>query len=286
MPAIDRRFDRVRAVLRAGFLLAAAVIAGPSPVGAFPPAPYHTIYGLARNEFGQPLEGKEVKVLLESSTGRVLSSAVGWSSFPGANYVIRIPMDTGLFDAPYHATAMRPLAPFRMKVVVGSTVLLPIEMRGDMKQLGKPGAMTRLDLTLGEDSDGDGLPDAWERILLALLGKDGLDQFNPNDDADGDGLSNRQEYLAGTYASDPEDGFRLELVEKRPEGPVLEFLAIRGRSYTVQSSADLQTWAPQAFKVLGTEDELTSYRAADTRVVRILGVGEEAAGGFFNLRVE
>ena len=30
-------------------------------------------------------------------------------------------------------------------------------------ELGKPSETTRLDLTLGEDSDGDGLPDAWER---------------------------------------------------------------------------------------------------------------------------
>jgi hypothetical protein len=43
-------------------------------------------------------------------------------------------------------------------------------MKGDLSKLGEPGKRTHLDLTLGEDLDGDGIPDAWERALLAALG--------------------------------------------------------------------------------------------------------------------
>ena len=46
-----------------------------------------------------------------------------------------------------------------------------------------------------QDADGDGMPDAWEATF-------GLDPDDPSDaalDADADGLSNLQEYLAGTY---------------------------------------------------------------------------------------
>ncbi len=294
MPATDSGSEVAVAVTvsvksRSGLawlLVAAGLWLSAPATQAFPPAPYHTLYGIARNEFGQLLEGGDIQVLLEAPSGRVLSSAVGWVSIEGANYAIRVPMDTGLFDAPYHPTAMRPMAPFRLRVLVGRTVLLPIEMQGDLKQLGKPGERTRIDLTLGEDTDGDGLPDAWERILMAMMGLNRLEDFDPDEDSDGDGLSNRREYLAGSYAFDPEDGFRLDIVEKRPEGPVMEFLAIRGRTYTVDSSPDLGAWTAQRFQVVGTEGDVTSYRAPDTRVVRILGIAAGDAGGFYRLKVE
>ena len=47
---------------------------------------------------------------------------------------------------------------------------LPIELRGVSLNLGEPGGITRLDLTLGEDIDGDGLPDAWEKALMQPAG--------------------------------------------------------------------------------------------------------------------
>lgn len=271
-------------------LLAVAFLGLLAPLAAraFPPAPYHLVYGTARNEFGQLLEGKDVKVVLESATGRYLQSGVGavGTSLGGANFAIRVPMDTGVFDTPYHPTALRPAAPFRLKVIIGNKVLLPIEMQGDARSLGAPGGRTRMDLTLGEDSDGDGIPDAWERIMMGSLGLANLADFRPDDDSDGDGLSNRDEYLSGTYALDPADGFRLEIVEMQSEGPVMEFLALRGRTYSVESSPDLARWVPQSFRVAGTTEDLTRFRATDTRVIRILGLTGEAAGGFFKLRVE
>ena len=88
---------------------------------------------------------------------------------------------------------MRFEMPYKIRVRVGSQVYLPIEMVGDLGKMGQPGEETLLNLTLGEDSDGDGLPDAWERALLSQ-GKD-LSDINPGDDTDGDGMSNLDEYI-------------------------------------------------------------------------------------------
>ena len=50
----------------------------------------------------------------------------------------------------------------------------------------------------GGDSDGNGLPDVWENMYFGTIG------VNPNDDPDGDGLSNYQEYLLGTNPTKPQ----------------------------------------------------------------------------------
>lgn len=235
---------RRAARLGLGLLAAALSLTRLPDALAFPPAPHHLVTGLVRDEYGTPLNTTDALVILETSTGAQLQARVIPDLEPGANYRIEVPMDSGLTAQPYIPTALRPLAPFRLKVRIGNATYLPIEMKGDYAQLGKPGKRTSLNLTLGEDANGDGLPDAWQRVINADLSK-----VTPDGDADGDGLSNMQEYLAGTYAFDPADGFRLEIMRLHEGQPVLEFMAITGRTYTLQGSVDLQTWSPLVFRI-------------------------------------
>jgi len=272
------------------FLLASLV---PGSLKAYPPAPNHTIYGTVRDELGNPLVVTNAQVILETLTGVRLNTMVIPRLMPDANYRLQVPMDAGLTADAYKPTALRPTVAFRLKVKIGTTTYFPIELAANYSNLGKPAQSTRLDLTLGEDLDGDGLPDAWERMLMATLGGSlTLQDIRPDDDADKDGLSNLQEYLAGTYAFDPQDGFRLAIVDSANGHPVLEFLAIRGRSYALEASRDLQTWVPAQFRLLSDAPNVQGrdfYQATDVRLQRVEALppeGEAPQRLFYRAKVQ
>lgn len=78
---------------------------------------------------------------------------------------------------------------------------------------------------LDSDSDADGMPDGWESEF-------GLDRFGSADallDLDGDGVSNRAEYVTGTRPDDVGSWFRQELVTGPEWGVRVNGLA--GRTY-------------------------------------------------------
>lgn len=235
-----------------------------SSLSAYPPAPHHEFYGLVRNEWGDPIDVSGARVFLVTTNGASVVAPVAASTEPGLNYRLAVPMDSARSPKIDYTSggSLRRTQPFQLKVQIGNIIYLPIEMVSS-RPIGEPAGTSRLDLTLGIDTDGDGLPDVWE---LA----NGL---NPNwadadEDADGDGLSNRNEYLAGTYAFDPSDGFRLALTSVNAGASRMEFLAIRGRTYTIQASPDLQQWTTVGFQVVsgGVPGALqNNYPAADIR---------------------
>lgn len=240
---------------------------------AFPPAPHHQVYGVVRDELGNPLSGRGAEVLLEAG-GQVLARTTVLPGMePGANYRLAIPLDSGVTADSYKPTALRPTVPFRMRVRIGQTIYLPLEMTGAASLMTRPAGNSRVDLTLGEDSDGDGLPDAWERALMQILGGDlTLADIRPEDDSDGDGMSNLDEYLAGTYAFDPADGFVLNIAAMADGQPQLEFTAIRGRSYSIHGSDDMRSWTPVTFALAGEVSDSPGrsvYQAAETRPLRV-----------------
>jgi hypothetical protein len=88
----------------------------------------------------------------------------------------------------------------------------------------------------GVDSDSDGLPDSW---MMQNFGHDaGLasDHSRAQDDPDGDGMSNLQEYLAGTDPLDPQSSLKLRVQGVNPGTgqPQFSFTAVAGIDYTLQ----------------------------------------------------
>ena len=257
---------------------------------AYPPAPHHVLTGMVRDELGNPLTIESAEIIFEAASGVRIRSLVSPGLKPGLNYELEVPLDSGITQDLYKPTALHPAAPFKIWVLVHGMVYLPIEMRGDFSQLGQPSETTRLDLTLGEDADGDGLPDAWERALLAQSGGD-LAGIQPGDDFDGDGLSNLDEYISGNYAFDKEDGFELKIVGSGSSGPLLEFLAIKGRTYTMMGSPDMEEWTSVSFRLENESVDASgfdAYYAEDVREMRVEVVppGEAVAQRFFKLLVQ
>ena len=271
----------------ARFLLAILLGAVFAPaVRAFPPAPHHLFLGTVRDQYGTPLRVANAEVILETTSGTVWKTKVVSGVEPTVNYRLAVPMDAGLTADLYQPTALRPAMPFTIRVKIGNVTYLPLQLKGSFVKLGLPGQQTRLDLTLGEDSDGDGLPDAWERLISA-----DLTQVHPGDDSDGDGMSNLKEYLAGTYAFDPDNGFALQISEVRETGARMKFTSIRGRSYRLEGSTDLKDWVATSFRVPaeGTNGTARSvFVGSDVRVVEVEAVKptEQPETRFFRLMVE
>jgi hypothetical protein len=242
---------------------------------AFPPAPDHVITGLIRSEQGDPLSTSKAVVILETAAGLRISASLFAAPSAGINYRLAVPMDSGLTADAYKPTALRPTVPFRLKVQIGATIYLPVQMKGDYSHLGQPAQETRLDLTLGEATTGDEIPDAWKRMIVSMSSGiyTNINQIRAGDHYPGNPMTFLEAYIAGTYPWDPTDGFALKIVELKDDAPAMEFLAIPGRCYTIHASAGLDKWVPVQFK-LSTDaanvPRLDYYQATEVKKLRII----------------
>ena len=203
-----------------------------------------------RDEFGRPLNGGEGTIILSGDTAEIVRGPSDPSIALGINYTLHVPMDSGTSAQLYTVSAMRPLLPFTIKVVIAGVNYVPIQIVGKTWSMGKPSEKTRLDLTLGVDSNNDGLPDAWQQAVVDADTTGRLSNINdvkPGDDLSGNGLTNLQKFLAGVNALDRFDGVKLDVVDVSGGLVRLRFLGITGRTYTIRSSLDSKTWTDQPF---------------------------------------
>ncbi|MDQ2919172.1 MAG: hypothetical protein M3R10_04760, partial [Verrucomicrobiota bacterium] len=110
------------------------------------------------------------------------------------------------------------------------------------------------------DSDGDGLPDWWTQKYFGHSTGQAGDLSRPNDDPDGDGLTNLQEYILGSNPTvGDSSAFGLKITRGSSSTMSLKFPTIRDRTYRVYYSTILQnpSWTQLGSNVAGTGSEVT-----------------------------
>lgn len=109
------------------------------------------------------------------------------------------------------------------------------------------------------DVDADGLPDAWE-LATGLDPQSGTGLNGGSGDADSDGATNLQEYIAGTNPNDANDFLSFTEVTSSSQNCRLKFVAKPGRVYAVEYSNGVNptpNWQPLAEGIVGTNSMIT-----------------------------
>lgn len=257
---------------------------------AYPPAPAHQIYGIVRNTSGRSLNAGEGTMILNSGSTEITRGPTDPLTLDGTNYRLNVPMDSGIFTGLYQPNALTQNLPFQIRVLINGISYVPIQMTGSIWNIGAPGGRTRIDLTLGVDSDGDGLPDEWEQLMIDsdYIGRlFSLADVTAGGDIDGDGLTNLQEFLLGTYPLDAADGLKLEIISIENGMAHMQFVCVSGRNYKVTATADLRTWSPTTFAIgSSTTEQLPQLRAEETTILDIYVPVGTAKGLSFRLHGE
>ena len=108
----------------------------------------------------------------------------------------------------------------------------------------------------------NGLPIAW------MLTNFGTTNVNPNADADLDGMSNRQEYLAGTNPNNLNDRLAITAYSAAPSGSLIgvTWLSTLSRCYYIEKSLSLTSplWLDSGLGIIAADGAATARAFSDT----------------------
>lgn len=240
-----------------------------SSAHAFPPLPFYSIYGDVRDEFGYLIQPGTASVVFYFGGKEVERYPLTGATGSDYTYQIRMRLDMNRSGtSPYSTSTVSTGAVYTLAVDIGGVLYYPIEVNTP-PTVGSPAGRRRMDLTLGSDSDLDGLPDAWEENQLynAGLPTTDLGRITPTGDLDGDGVNNVTEYIAGTYATDATDTFYLKIIRATTVLSDFEFFTITSKVYRLEKTTDFKSWTPAVFTVGTATTPSSAYTATGVGVV-------------------
>lgn len=250
------------------------------------PRPMVVFYGQACDRFGQVYRTGADVILMrgEVEVGR---NSIDGSIAPGVNFAVRVPVDGDPADGGNYVEWAVSEGDELEVWISDSAGLRKVESCA-VPPVGKPGSAVAIRVMAGEDSDGDGMLDAWERA-------NGLDPNDPSDaslDPDGDGQPNLAEFESGTLPWLGSDVFAADSSVRTESGMFcLTFPTAYGKVYSVASAPLVLdetgnfAWAPCPF-ALADGDTPAVTRIEGTGDLVSIYLDASALSGLWRLEIE
>lgn len=208
--------------------------------GALPP---YTFVGKVSNYSGIPYgTNSAVEIRVKNLDGGLLAkTAIRVSTESPYNYRLAVPVASAA--ATGYATSGANLI-FEVYDGAGTTYtsLVPAEQA----VIGDPGGIGVINFSLSVDANDNGIPDQYENYISYLMAAQGLTgPYDPDADTDGDGFSNRAEFLAGTDPLNAADRLMIADAGAYNSGMTddglfaITFVTAAGRTYSVKATTDL-----------------------------------------------
>lgn len=258
----------------------------PVQIPAYPPAPGALFYGSVRDSFGEQFSLPNSWVVFRNGSTVIAKAEIRSGTRPGENYRVMLPLDMGHGDA-YVGEAIVPGVTLTIEARIGGLTYPAFGIRPKSSLTPNAAVPTRLDFTIGEDSDDDGIPDLWEYWQLDLLGIAGDDPRYTLEtigvgDYDGDGLSDYLEYIAGTFSFLFTDTLDISFESVGADGWLsFKLVEADGLQYQMERSTDLSEWSAIPVTLDGDRATFHETWTATTTQIRLIEFQRTGTGDAF-----